>query len=317
MALSFRFVNNMLNVAYLTGFVRKPVNGKHFFLQQNNNPEHAIEILVKKDFTIPREFTPVTVTCHVRGARTKDLSAEGGLPPQQTCEIHCVDIERPSTRAMPASATWVMGGGRDGDDFKPYNENGTLRPGLAEQTETADGELSATEAIIRGMIDATKGRMDGRMRSISNAVLVSGLVDAMSYIPGNEHQTHGYGLIWLRQHQDSALNIPVRLVNSRVRSIMRSISEGHPIKVAGRLRRKVILSKDGASILGHTVTVETDDLFRAVFKEDILTTPEWWGDIVQRLRERKRAAQEQDTTNSKGPVSLAPEAATANSIDEL
>lgn len=288
MAISFRYVNKMLNVAYLTGFVRRPTQGKGFFLQQNNNPEHALEIKIKSDFQIPREFTPVTVTAHIRGMHSAVHGLEDGVSMQQTCEIHCIDIERPSTRAMPASATWVMGGGKAGDEFKPFNENGSLRSGLVEQTEGNGGNLSETESIIRGMIDATKGRMDGRMRSISNAVLISGLVDAMSYIPPNEFQTHGYGLIWLRQHQDPALNVPVRLVNPRGKQIMRSIAEGHPIKVAGRLRRKVILTKEG-ELVGHTYFVETDDLFRAVFKEDILATPDWWSSIVERLKERKLA----------------------------
>ena len=286
MAVSYRYVNKMLNVAYLTGFVRRPEKGR-FFLQQNNNLEHAIEIRTRPDYVIPREFTPVTVVCHIRGQHIE--ATPEGAPATQVCFAEAIDIKRPSTRAMPAATAWVLGGTKGTDEFKPYSAEGRLRSELADHADENSSELSDEEKVVRMMIDATKGRLDGRMRSMSSAVALAGFVDSMAYIPPNEFQTNGHGLIMLRQHENPAVNIPVRVANSRVKSIMRTIVEGHPIKVAGRLRRKVVLNKEGEKI-GHTLFVETDEPCIAVLGEDIMSTPDWWASIGERLAERRRAA---------------------------
>lgn len=297
MAMSYQHVNGMLNVAYLTGFVRKP-DGNKFLLQQNNNMEHAIEIRVRPGLAVPREFMPITAICHLRGMKQE---AFNGTPDSQSSYIEAVDIRRPSTRAMPATTTWVMGGTKGGDNFKPFGIEGRLRADLLDQTDENEGEMSEQERIILKMLDATRGKLDGNKRSNSGGIVLAGFIDSLAYIPPNEFRD-GYGLIHIRQHENQDSNLPIRIAPERAKAVLRSVSEGAPVKLAGRVRRKVIQDGPG-NLLGHVTFVETNDLSGAVQGVDINGKYDWWASILDRVIEAKRAArQAREAKNAPPPV---------------
>ena len=69
-SIGFKFVNEMLNISYLSGWVRKP-SKEGFLLQQTNSLAHAIYITVDPGTRIPKETTPVTVVCHAYGRKRR------------------------------------------------------------------------------------------------------------------------------------------------------------------------------------------------------------------------------------------------------
>ncbi len=98
-----RYVNQMLNIAYLTGVVRRPQLGKGFFLDMRNSPTSEIEILVKSDSLVPVVDAPVTVTCHIRGVSSDDSDPIS----THACHLHCIEVKPASTRAMPTIEAWL------------------------------------------------------------------------------------------------------------------------------------------------------------------------------------------------------------------
>lgn len=287
MGISYQHVNGMLNVAYLTGFVRMPT-GNTFKLQQNNNLEHAIEIRVRPGLAVPKEYMPITAICHIRGFGQHEFV---GTPNYQSAYVEAVDIRRPSTRAMPATTTWVMGGARGGDDFKPFGVEGRMLNELHEQTDNNEGNLSEQELIVMKMLDATRGKLDGNKRSNSGGIVLAGFIDSLAYIPPNEHRD-GFGLVHIRQHENPDQNIPVRIAPEKARAVLKSVAEGSPVKLAGRIRRKVILDEPG-NIQGHVTFVETNDLSGAVKDVDIRGEFPWWKAILDRVIAAKKAAREE------------------------
>jgi hypothetical protein len=292
---SYKYVGGMLNICYLTGFVRNPQDGKGFLLQQNNNLAQAIQIRVAGGDRIPRDKTPVTVLCHLFGE--KDANGE------QQLLLKAIDIQKPSVRSMPALSTWVRGTGDSDrqDDFRPFGTGGKVK-----DEENIDGDteqFTETEQILRDILNATRGRLDSRLGDNANVVLVAGFIDSMAYISGNSHQKDGYGAIQLRQHENTDLNIPVRLVNPRAVSIMRNVAMGVPISVIGQIRNKIIPNEDGTIKSSH-LHVRVSDLFRADREKDIRTVPEWWSGMRDRLVEdmasRKKAKAEREAAKSIG-----------------
>lgn len=280
---AFRFVNGMANIAYLTGFVRKPGDNM-FYLQQNNNMDQAIPIHIKSTMRVPADKTPVTVLAHISGDKDgQDL---------QNAVINAFDIQRPSVRSMPALTTWVKGGGKESDpeDFRPFSSGAGIKPALksdvAAEVEQTEG-FTEDEQILRDILEATRGRLDTRLGDNANVVQLAGFVDSMMWIEPNEFQQNGYGAIMLRQHQDQGRNIPIRLYSPAAKVIMKNIQIGLPISVVGQIRMKTNPDdKTGGKI--SNLHVRVADIYRVEKDKDIKQTPTWWAEMRDRLEEELR-----------------------------
>lgn len=280
-----RYVNYMLNICYLTGFVREPdKKAGSFLLQQNNNLAQAIPIHVSRERTLPREKTAVTLLCHLVGQET----ADGG----HELVVRAFDIQKPSVRSMPALTTWERGSRNlEGqDDFRPFHD-GTfkraLEDGEVEGTPAEGTGFSESEQIMRDILEATRGRLDTRLGDNSNVVMLAGIIDAMAYVQPNEFQREGYGSLLIRQHQDPAKDIPVRLKSHKALAIMKHVSVGIPVSTAGQVRMKVMPNEDG-SIKSRNLHVAINDLYQARPGDDIIDFPPWWAEVRDRVvRERQ------------------------------
>ena len=112
-SIGFKFVNEMLNISYLSGWVRKP-SKEGFLLQQTNSLAHAIFITVDPGTRIPKETTPVTVVCHAYGKKRDDGKS--------VVELIAIDIKKPSSRSMPIELVWnsSLAEGVAADAFQPF-----------------------------------------------------------------------------------------------------------------------------------------------------------------------------------------------------
>ncbi|MCX8016514.1 MAG: hypothetical protein N2690_01230 [Rhodocyclaceae bacterium] len=163
----------------------------------------------------------------------------------------------------------------------PYNSSGLLKDEWLEQIKSIE-DLRPEEKAVIELYEQQSGRIRGRFDSNSNVVLIAGIVDRASYIPPSTHQSHGYGMVLLRQHKDRALVVPVRLVSNKVATILEKIRPSAPVSLKGRLRRKIIPTPDGQGILSDVVMVETDMLSPADDRQILPPPPEWLVDYVRR-----------------------------------
>lgn len=300
-----RYVNNMLNICYLTGFVRTPGDGM-FLLQQNNNLEQAIPIQMGAHKAPLKEFTPVTVLGHVYG----ELNDEG----ESNVVIRAIDIQKPSIRALPPMTAWNMKKQKgtkidNSDDFRPFtvrNGKPAIREDLLDGAVDLDGNFSPDEQILRDILEATQGRLTTKLGDNANVVLLAGFVDSMALIAGNEHQENSrqYGMLMLRQHADPAKNLPIRIHAHGVKGVMKALSVAVPVSVSGQIRMKIIPNDDG-TIKSRNLHVRVSDVFNAGMGKEIKSVPDFWGSMRDRLlatrRERaERAEQRRQQTLPEG-----------------
>lgn len=273
----YRYVGGMLNIAYLTGFVRDP-SKTGFRLQQNNNLELAVPIVVPPNTKVPREFAPVTVMCHVHGL------LNGG---NRISELRAIDIKAPSTLSMPTWIAWnsAVPEHAHPDSFKPFGNNSELKGAIAEQVGDGDADQ---EDIVRVILESTKGHLDTRLGDNANVVLLSGIIESAALVRGNEYQTDHVGIL-LRQHGDPEKAIPVRLYSRQLQQHLKSVSVGLPVKVNGQARVKLIMAdrEDGDTskpeIVGRETYIRCHELKTAERNVDVLTIPAWWNEIKERV----------------------------------
>ncbi len=263
--LGVKYVNNMLNACYLTGFVRNPVKDEGFLLQQTNNLAQAIPIVVSTGAIIPSEFTPVTVLCHLYGERRTHTS-DGVVEPN--LQLKMIDLQKPSTRAMPAMTAWSRHNDAKEAPFQPF---------LPPPNKPSQGGYSAAEQTLQDILQATRGRLDTRLGSNANVALLAGFVHSSRYIQPNPYQKHGYGLLLIRQHRDTDLALPVRLYNRLARQILDSITIGQPVSFSGQIRMKV-LPNDQGEIRHRNLHLRVDEVYQADRERDIRIVPKWWGE---------------------------------------
>ncbi len=313
-----RFVNEMINFGFLSGFAMAGgrSEGGSFLLQQNNNMEHAIGLKVKsRSIDVQRLYgRAVTVLVHVRGFRD-----EHG--PQ--CEGYVIDIDRPSILDLPTMQVWMSGFGvgktipdvvkqmaREG--FNPFAEDGTLKEEFRPYIQDADSSTGQWQLnknmeqyvkalrMFKDILEASGGVVDSRLGAGQNYVSLAGFVDSKAMVPATEHRQE-YGLIMLRQQRDQEENIPVRIRGPKARLFIDKTQEGAPILVEGSLRRKVIPGDDGQIVSAHTY-VETARISPAVFGRDVTATPDWWSEIRERLQARKEARRAEAQTRAQNPA---------------
>lgn len=283
-SVAYKYVNSMLNVAYITGFVRRP-EGRTFLIQQKNestNLDHAIPVLVGDDIKVPREFTPITVTCHVYGRKEP-----GGF--LRTAELRVIDMRTPSTRSMPLWLAWnaSMPDGVAKDGFNPFKVGGSLKP---EYT----GEPDPENDPLRQILEATRGRLDTRLGENANVVMVAGVIEGVTYIRPTEHQA-GYIAALIRQHADPDQCIPVRIYSDKPKAHLSSVVVGAPVKILGQARVKLLHADpekpgDPPVVVGRQLYIRSGE-FSVVrrptdeYPGDIRTEPDWWKEMVARRRD--------------------------------
>ena len=309
-----RFVNEMINFGFLSGFAMTGGRGDagSFVLQQNNNMEHAIGLKVKsRSIDVQRLYgRAVTILVHVRGFRD-----EHG--PQ--CEGQVIDIDRPSILDLPTMQVWMSGFGvgktipdvvkqMAKDGFNPFADDGSLKEEYRPYIQDADAATGSWQLnknmeqyvkalrMFKDILDASGGVVDSRLGAGQNYVSLAGFVDSKAMVPATEHRQE-YGLIMLRQQRDEGENIPVRVRGPKARLFIDKTQEGAPILVEGSLRRKVIPGDDGQIVSAHTY-VETARISPAVFGRDMTATPDWWSEIRERLQARKEQRRVEAQTRS-------------------
>lgn len=298
---SFRYVNRMLNIAYLTGIVRHdpnpdPNGPRRFFLSQTSNPALDIPIeLPSPDFVMPPQGQLRTVIAHVRGR-----IGEYG----KTAVAEAISVTQSSVLNINPMSTYLLGFAKRLPKDKiapemPYNAAGQLKQEFLDQLKSIE-DLKPEEKAIIELYEQMSGRMRGRFDSNSNVVLMAGFVHRANYIPPNPHQTHGSGIIDLRQHKDLDQIVPIRVVNNKVSTILKNIRPGYTVSLKGRLRRKVMPNPDGTGIASDILYVETDMLDAANQTQILPPPPAWFVEYLRQdddeqevaAEEAKEAAQE-------------------------
>lgn len=275
---SFRFVNRMMNIVYMTGQVRhNPDNPRQFFIKQTANPALDVPIELPPDFVRPPADALRTVIAHVRG-RTSEYG--------QTAVAEVISVTQSSIINVNPMTNFLLGyAKRIPKDKMPegmlYNAAGQLKDEFLNQIKAIE-ELSPQERAVIELYEEQTGKMRGRFDSNSNVVLLAGVVDRFAYVPPNAHQRHGQGMILLRQHKNLNEMVPVRLVNNKATFILEKLRRGAPVMIKGRLRRKVMPTPDGAGILSDLVLVETDMISPADQTHILPPPPAWYVDYLKR-----------------------------------
>ena len=284
----FRYVNRMLNIAYLTGLVRHDDTSergapRRFFLNQTANPALDIPIeLPTPDFALPPQGEFRTVIAHVFGR-----VGEYG----KTAVVRAIAITPSTVLNINPMSTYLLGFAKRLPKDKipvvsPYNASGQLKEEFLDQLKSIDDLLPEEKAIIE-LYEQMSGRIRGQFDRHSNVVLMAGFVHRANYIPPNQYQTHGSGIIDLRQHKDLEQIVPIRVVNNKVSIILKSIRPGYTISLKGRIRRKVMPNADGTGIASDIVYVETDMLNAANQTQILPPPPPWFLEYLRRDDEKE------------------------------
>lgn len=277
---TFRYVNDLLNIAYITGFVRKPTS-EGFLVQQTNNIEMAVPIELPAGFAPPKEYTPITVVAHVFGRRTEQGEPEAYL--------RAIDTMTPSSRAMPLWLSWntTLPKGATEDDFKPFGKDGTLDKSLdGDNGDTVDSDDNRA-GIVREILELTKGRLDTRLGDNANTVMLAGFLQGAALIRGDEKKSPYLALL-LRQHGDASKSIPVRIherSDGLLKSHLKSIQLGAPLMATGQVRVKVIPDDDG-NIVKRTVYIRASGVSGAQQGVHMLSIPAWLKQMLLELKQR-------------------------------
>lgn len=291
---NFRFVNAMLNIGYLTGvIVISPEERDRFYVRQTGNEQLDIPVFLPNPaFRMPQRNSIKTVVVHCYSEITDSGSSVRPV---------VVSVSDPSVLTMPPMSNFLLGFRNKipadkleqlmGEIKLPYHRDGSIKKEFLELLKDTNQDDEAILAIIQ-MYEMTRGsNRTSALDSNGNRVLIAGFVDRRSYVPANEYQEHGHGRVDLRQHEERDRCVPIRLVGSQVRPQLERVKHaGVAIKVAGRLRRKVIPSNDGTGIISDAVYIETDLLQRANQGQDILSVPNWITGYRDEMMRRKEAA---------------------------
>lgn len=290
---NFRYVNAMLNIGYLTGAIVHTDELDRFYVRQTGNEQLDIPVfLPNQAFRRPPRNSIKTVVVHCYSHITDSGTSVKPV---------AVSVSDPSVLTMPPMSNFLLGFRNKiptekleqlmGEIKLPYHRDGSIKKEFLDLIKEEYREDEATTAIIE-MYEMTRGsNRSGALDSNGNRVLIAGFVDRRSYVPANEYQEHGHGRVDIRQHEEREKSLPIRLVGSQVRPQLERVKHpGVAIKVAGRLRRKVIPANDGQSIISDVVYIETDLLQRASQGQDILSVPSWITGYRDEMMRRREAA---------------------------
>ena len=283
-----KYVNRMLNVAYITGTViYDPENPRRFFVRQtaNSKLDIPIDLPDKIDSKRPKEKEMFTITGHVRGRN------EDGV---QTAYVESLFTNTPSILNVNPLTSYLSGYAKqltesEVPEWCPYNSKGQLKPEFIEKLRK---ELSEDEKVIIDLYERNFGKIGVSFASYANVVMLAGIVHSCQYIPPNPHQSHPTGILMLRQHEDLNNLIPVRIVSPKLGAIIQKLKPGYPISLKGRMRRKLVLSPDGQEILQEAVYVETDMISAAGPLMIMKPIPSWFVEYLKNARREEENVQE-------------------------
>lgn len=287
-SIGFKFVNEILNISYLSGWVRKSPKGDGFLLQQTNSLAHAIHISVEPGTRIPKEATPVTVVCHVYGRKREDGKS--------VVELLAIDIKKPSSRSMPIELVWnsSLAEGVTADAFQPFKSDGSFKGMIAEQID--DSESSEIANILR-VLEATKGKLNTKLGENSNVVTLAGFVEGAAIVRATHHggkEQQAYISVLLRQHRDASRAIPIRLYEKpeMLSGILNTIPVGYPVSMVGQVQIKIIPNDENIKEIADSfLYIRTRSLSGATKGVEIKQVPDWWGDMAQRIAAERKDRQ--------------------------
>ena len=311
---AYKFIGKMLNVAYLTGFVREvDKEARTFKLQQNTNAEHCLTIQVSKEGRLPATREPVTVTAHIFGRITEhpeqpvvaagtDESGEGDTASpkakperrmMRVADIRAIDISQPNKQSMPTHVAWLgLGAGkgkttilpkgaRRDETFAPFDQDGELKKEVSSQVAdpatSKDESVQQMQSVMMDIFEAT-GSLNSKLGQNSNVVFVAGMVQQVVIVPKDKYRKKEYISMLIRQHTNPDQCIPVRYEPDGGLSMSHYIKEaklGYPVKVVGQMRVKVIQNEAG-DVIGHSCYVRCQHLLTPTVLKDIMGLPDWW-----------------------------------------
>lgn len=288
-SIGYRFVNEMLNISYLSGWVRKSTK-EGFLLQQTNSLAHAIFITVEPGTRVPKETTPVTVVCHAYGKKRADGKS--------VVELRAIDIKKPSSRSMPVELVWKssLAKGAAIDAFQPFKPDGSFKGLIAEQIDDSEG--SEVADILR-VLEATKGRLNTKLGENANVVMLAGFVEGAAIVRATHlggKEQRAYISVLLRQHRDAALAIPIRVYDApeMLPGVLKTIPVGYPISMTGHVQIKVIPNNDDITQIADSfLYIRTRNLSGVTKGDEIKQEPDWWGDMAKRIANERKERQGQ------------------------
>lgn len=279
----YAYLNNMLNVVYLTGWVRQP-NDNGFLLQQTNNIKHAIPVTVgsKTKIKTVKEFQKIKIIGHIYGERD-----ENGLRSIRLDPIHS---EVPTMLEMPMEDVFFTRSARQGeDDFTPFDKK--FRKELKEQEFIVDNFKNEKEyqELVNSDI-----RSEVALNFNCNQVQVAGYLSGFRLRKGNTAlNEQDCLLLAIRQNRDDNLSIPVRLYGKRVLTYAAALRVGQRVQVSGSLTRqyKEVNATDGKSApkIETFTYVKTTDINNPDMDTGIRREPDW---IIEMLNEMRKDREE-------------------------
>lgn len=285
----YAYLNNMLNVVYLTGWVRQP-NDNGFLLQQTNNIKHAIPVSFgdKSKIKTVKEFQKIKIIAHIYGERD-----DNGLRSVRLDPIHS---EVPTLLEMPMEDVFFTRSLREGeeDEFKPFDKSFTKQVKNPEFVAAGFENEALYQEVVNHKI-----RAEYQLNFNCNQAQVAGYLSGFKFRPGNGFEEDCL-LLAVRQHRDDNLSIPVRLYGNRVRTYANLIRTGQRVQIQGSLMRqyKEINEKDGkgAPRIEVYTYIKTSDISTPEIDAGIKREPDWIVDMLNSMRkerdEKLKAAQE-------------------------
>ena len=278
----YRFPNGMLNVGWVTGFIRGVVPGaRMFYLQQTNNSNLMLPIYLRKGESIPsrhKEMSPVKVICHIEGSMVEAEHLEGkpdenGViqkPMERIARAVAIGFDAANILDMPPVLAFekVPPKGAPRDDanfeFKPFSR-------------------------------------DESMADSSNMVRIAGFVQAVSMqTPNSSGEGSDCCIILIRQTEKESACIPVRYYDKRkAEAVYNRIKRGMPIAIDAALRVRAkpigkIEESSGLAPVARYPYLHSTQPPIICTQREILHRPEWAEAMLQEYaarRDRKPAAQ--------------------------
>lgn len=256
----YKYVNGMLNIAWITGWARNiDHDNRSFMIQQSNILNHAIPVFVRQRDYIPssvRDCYPVKILAHMHGAMVKlddGVGENAKAKDAHAVAVRAIQITRPTSMEMPPRLAFErsLAKGASADTFKPI-----------ETSEDRLG-LNCNTVMLSGFVDnviVEKKPVNYR----GQQVMVERLI------------------VLLRQSADPKRAIEVRYYGKRFRQYyqdcMASMKDHVPMTISGSLRVRVVAkgeAKEGVIQDVRRLPYVHADTFHGATPHEVHIVPEW------------------------------------------
>lgn len=293
---AYKFVNRMLNVIYLTGFVVESNRAEGWFkVAQTVNKEQDIVIHMEAgNSRIPANRRMVTATCHVWGKQFPNPKTIDGENPEKLpgLYIKAIDVRQANILNIPTAAAYfgkarhrsddnsrVLPKGMEVDESRnPYDDADSLKEEIAQTVETEKPTETSDMEVIHRIIEASGGKFNTSLGQNSNVVFVAGCVENAYIKKGNSHSSKDRLEILLRQGEKLDELLLIRYepdFGPAPQAYASRIKKGYPVKILGEIRVKPILDEPG-NVLGHHCYIRAREIYSAEIGTEIQTLPVWW-----------------------------------------